>query len=308
MWSSKRASCLIVRHASTKSSSTSDHCLQLVKKRDYEGFLASLLLPHCARQSALAIRAFNVETSNISEAVKDRTIGLMRIQFWKDSIAAMGEKNPPGQPVVIELDRAVRKHSLSKDLLVRIVTGRQAFLSDKPFDTLDDVESYGQDCFASLHNLVLQCLNDPSSEGDSVMNGHARHAARQLGMAQALVTLLRGVPYNAAKRKVFLPAALMSSHGVSAEKVIRGKAGEDEGMKLVVETIASRAQEHLENCRFRAKYLDGRQKSVLLPAVGVDAYLYALSEAKCDVFDARLQKTSPWMPISMCYHRFRQTF
>ncbi|XP_058031579.1 NADH dehydrogenase (ubiquinone) complex I, assembly factor 6-like [Ahaetulla prasina] len=37
------------------------YCLDLLRKRDYEGFLCALLLPAESRASVLALRAFNVE-------------------------------------------------------------------------------------------------------------------------------------------------------------------------------------------------------------------------------------------------------
>lgn len=37
------------------------HVVFLLRSRDYDGFLSSLLLPKEARRSSLAVRAFNVE-------------------------------------------------------------------------------------------------------------------------------------------------------------------------------------------------------------------------------------------------------
>ncbi|XP_021564881.1 NADH dehydrogenase (ubiquinone) complex I, assembly factor 6 [Carlito syrichta] len=42
-------------------SSTGHYCLELLRKRDYEGYLCSLLFPAESRSSAFALRAFNVE-------------------------------------------------------------------------------------------------------------------------------------------------------------------------------------------------------------------------------------------------------
>ncbi|PNJ44393.1 NDUFAF6 isoform 12, partial [Pongo abelii] len=40
---------------------TDHYCLELLRKRDYEGYLCSLLLPAESRSSVFALRAFNVE-------------------------------------------------------------------------------------------------------------------------------------------------------------------------------------------------------------------------------------------------------
>lgn len=42
-------------------SGSEQYCLELLRKRDYESYLCSLLLPAESRSSALALRAFNVE-------------------------------------------------------------------------------------------------------------------------------------------------------------------------------------------------------------------------------------------------------
>lgn len=57
-----------------------DHCVTLVQKRDYEGYLCGLLLPSAAsRESYFAIRALNVEVAGIKDAsrlVTGRTRGV----------------------------------------------------------------------------------------------------------------------------------------------------------------------------------------------------------------------------------------
>jgi NADH dehydrogenase [ubiquinone] 1 alpha subcomplex assembly factor 6 len=287
--------------------SRSDYCLDLVRKRDHEGFLCSLLLPHRVRQSALAIRAFNAEISAVRDSVSDRTIGQMRMQFWRDvveemyAVPAVASKS---QPVVAGLQRAVREHRLSKELLLRMISARDTLLAEKPFPNIDAAEEYGKDAFSSANYLVLECLKKANDES---ISGHARHAANQLGKAQGLATMLRGVPHNASKRRaVFLPTDVMMTHGVSAESVVRGK--DSEGLRHCVEVVASRAQEHLEGCRFRQKYLSTEERLVMLPAVAVDAFLSRLHRAKCDVFDSSLQSRDSMLPLTLYWRKWRRTY
>lgn len=119
------------------------------------------------------------------------------------------------------------------------------------------------------------------------------------------MTLLRATPYNALqRRKVLLPLDLMSEHKISAESVIRSRESPD----IVIEVIASRAQEHLENCRFRAKYLSRDQKLAMLPAVLVDSYLERLSRAKCNVFDDKLRQRDSMLPLTLYWKRFQRSY
>eukprot|EP00064_Thunnus_orientalis_P024283 superscaffoldBa00010192_g24568 len=117
-----------VHRAASSATADSQHnekfCLDLVRSRDYDGFVSSLLLPEEARRSSLALRAFNVELAQVKDSVSQKTIGLMRMQFWKTAIEEIYRDEPPNQPVSNELWRAVRKHYLTKRWLLRIITER----------------------------------------------------------------------------------------------------------------------------------------------------------------------------------------
>lgn len=57
------------------------------RKYDYENYLASLLLQQSdLRRTALALRAFNVELSQIRDLTKTDSIAQIRFQFWMDII------------------------------------------------------------------------------------------------------------------------------------------------------------------------------------------------------------------------------
>ena len=287
-------------------SGRSDYCLNLVRSRDHESFLSALLLPKRVRQPALAVRAFNAEIAAVRDSVSERTIGLMRMQFWRDAVDEIfeekeGTDSKSKQPVVAALKMAAREHCLSKELLLRMISAREVFLNDRPFDSVAAVEDYAHDAFSSANYLILECLDS------EVTSGHARHAANQLGKAQGLVTLLRAAPHNASRRRqVHLPSDLLMEHGVSAESVVRG--GDSEGLRRVAEAVAARAEEHLQSCRFRQKYLSREERLVMLPAVAVDAFLARLHKAECNVFDARLQARDSTLPLALYWRKLRRTY
>ena len=62
------------------------HCLELVKRTDHEHYLTNLLLPEKIITDSFAIRALNAEISGVRDNVTDKTLGLVRLQFWQDSI------------------------------------------------------------------------------------------------------------------------------------------------------------------------------------------------------------------------------
>ena len=215
------------RRASTRDRSSSTYCMDLVKRRDYEHYLTSLLLPEKNRQMGFALRALNVEISSIRDNVSETATGRMRMQFWKDAINVIyknkniednheAKQTIPSHPVVIELHRCLLKHpNVSMDLLNRLIGSREIFLSDhqQPFQSMEDVEKYSEQAFSSINNILLECLIDQQKVTD--LHGHARHCANQLGKAEGIVTLLRALPYNATRRRVYIPLSLLVSHKIS---------------------------------------------------------------------------------------------
>jgi len=278
-----------------------EYCIELVKRTDHEHFLTNLLLPESIRTDSFAIRALNAEVASVRDNVSEKTIGLLRMQFWRDTIENLYQDQVPQHPVAIQLHKLIKQHNPSKELFERLISSREQFLSDKPFDNLEQVEQYGDQAFSSVYLLLLELMDNDS--------GHAKHAATQLGKCEGLVTLLRAAPYNATKRRCYLPTELLLEQGVSAEKIVRGGGEEhDQAVRDVVEVIASRAQQHLDSCRFRLKYLNRDHKLLLLPAVAVDAYLDKLSKAKCNVWDRTLHSRNSWLPMSLYWHKFKHTY
>lgn len=164
------------RHfSSTKGGRTEpgQYCLDLVKRLDHEHYLANLLLPSALRTAAFTLRAFSCEVAGIRDNVTDKTIGLVRVQFWKDAISGMYEDGTkvPQHPVAMELAKMVVKHKPSEQLLQNLAGSRDYFLSDKPFDSLEQVEQYGEKAFSSVYLVLLEIAGNT--------NGHVKHAATQ---------------------------------------------------------------------------------------------------------------------------------
>uniref|UniRef100_A0A671VIG4 NADH dehydrogenase (ubiquinone) complex I, assembly factor 6 n=1 Tax=Sparus aurata TaxID=8175 RepID=A0A671VIG4_SPAAU len=225
--------------ATTDSQINEKYCLDLVRSRDYDGFLSSLLLPKEARRSSLAVRAFNVELAQVKDSVSQKTIGLMRMQFWKVAIEEIYRDDPPNQPVSAELWRAVRKHYLTKRWLLRIITEREKDLEDRAYRNLQELEAYSENTQSSLIYLLLECLG--------VKDVHADHAASHIGKAQGIVTSLRATPYHSSRRKVYLPMDICMLHGASQEDFIRGNR--EQNVRDVTYDIASQAHVHLQHAR-----------------------------------------------------------
>lgn len=272
--------------------------MDLVRSRDYDGFVSSLLLPEEARRSSLALRAFNVELAQVKDSVSQKTIGLMRMQFWKTAIEEIYRDEPPNQPVSNELWRAVRKHYLTKRWLLRIITEREKDMDDRAYRNLQELEKYSENTQSSLLYLLLECLG--------VKNVHADHAASHIGKAHGIVTCLRATPYNSSRRKVYLPMDICMLHGASQEDFIRGSR--EQSIRDVTYDIASQAHVHLEHARSFSHDVPAAATPAFLQTVVLEDYLQRVRRADFDVFHPSLQNRNPLLPIQLYFRSWKKTY
>uniref|UniRef100_A0A4W6D4D4 NADH dehydrogenase (ubiquinone) complex I, assembly factor 6 n=1 Tax=Lates calcarifer TaxID=8187 RepID=A0A4W6D4D4_LATCA len=271
--------------------------LHLPRSRDYDGFVSSLLLPEEARRSSLALRAFNVELAQVKDSVSQKTIGLMRMQFWKTAVEEIYRDDPPNQPVAAELWR-VRKHYLTKRWLLKIITEREKDLDDRAYRNLQELEAYSENTQSSLIYLLLECLG--------LKNVHADHAASHIGKAQGIVTCLRATPYHSRRRKVYLPMDICMLHGASQEDFIRGSR--EPNVRDVVYDIASQAHVHLQHARSFSHNVPAAATPAFLQTVVLEDYLQRVRKADFDVFHPSLQNRNPLIPIQLYFRSWKKTY
>ncbi|KAF3692428.1 NADH dehydrogenase (ubiquinone) complex I, assembly factor 6 Precursor [Channa argus] len=284
--------------AAVDSQHNEKYCLQLVRSRDYDGFVCSLLLPEEARRSSLALRAFNVELAQVKDSTSQKTIGLMRMQFWKTAIDEIYRDEPPNQPVSAELWRAVRKHYLTKRWLLRIVTEREKDLDDRAYRNIQELEMYSENTQSSLIYLLLECLG--------LKDVHADHAASHIGKAQGIVTCLRATPYHSSRRRVYLPMDICMLHGASQEDFIRGSR--EQNIRDVVYDIASQAHVHLQHARSFGHNVPPAATPAFLQTVVLEDYLQRVRKAHFDVFHPSLQKRNPILPIQLYIRSWKKAY
>ncbi|XP_006076320.1 NADH dehydrogenase (ubiquinone) complex I, assembly factor 6 isoform X2 [Bubalus kerabau] len=260
-------------------SGTDRYCLELLRKRDYEGYLCSLLLPAESRSSAFALRAFNVELAQIKDSVSEKTIGLMRMQFWKKTVDDIYGDNPPHQPVAIEL-------------------WKEKNLDDKAYRNIQELENYAENTQSSLLYLTLEILG--------IKDLHADHAASHIGKAQGIVTCLRATPYHGSRRRVFLPMDICMLHGVSQEDFLR--KSQDRNVRDVVYDVASQAHLHLKHARSFHRSVPVKAFPAFLQTVALEDYLKKIQQVDFDLFHPSLQRKNTLLPLSLYIQSWRKRY
>lgn len=264
----------INRHSSEYSSS--------YRKYDRPSYILSTFIPTQSQTFYLALRALNISLSMIPDTTSSHTIGLMRLQFWRDTVTRTLSGSPPKEPVAVLLGAAIEDLSkrtggqarLSKGWFLRMINAREQSLTNTPFTDLSALESYAENTYSTLLYLTLSSLPMTSVTVD--------HIASHIGKAAGITAVLRGLPLvafpppanhhtnqssllssggnraEAQQGAITLPLDVMAQAGVIEEEVFR-KGAEATGLKDAVFTVATRASDHLITARQMLKNLRAGQ-------------------------------------------------
>jgi len=186
---------------------------RLVRRHDRDRFLTALFAPAQARESLYALYAFNYEVAKTRESVRETMLGRIRLQWWREAVAAIYDGGPIGHHEVTgPLAEAVAAHGLTRAHFDALIDAREADLDDRPPPSLASLEAYAAATSGSLVLLALEALG--------VRGPDAEEAGRGIGIAYALAGLLRAVPFHAGARRLYLPADLIDAAGIDVERGI----------------------------------------------------------------------------------------
>jgi phytoene synthase len=234
-------------------------------------------MPAAQRRALLAIYAFNVEISRVRDHVSQPLPGEMRLQWWTDMLAGSGHGGVEGNPVAAELLSVIRDHRLPVDLLTRLVDEHQFDLYNDPMPSMAALEGYINDTSSALFSLAARVASRPSETTD--------HLARHAGLAQGLVQVIAMLPWDAARRQLFVPLQLLQQHGSGVEEVFLGK--QTPLARAAIDHLIGEARGHLKTAFDLLADVPPEARPVFLPLALVRRDLKRMSRADSDPFVPR---------------------
>ena len=268
------------------SQDTVAYLADLVRRDDRDRFLMAMFAPRPARDGLMALYAFNAEVAKIRESVSEGLIGHMKLQWWRDVVAAVYEKRavPQGNPVVEALARIVGAHDLPRAHFDALLDARAQDMADESPDDVMELEAYAEGTAARLNFLALQILN--------VRDQASMDAARHTGIAWALTGILRAVLFHARANRFLLPQDLMVAESLTGHDLQERRNAAK--IASVIAHIARTAHAHVDKARSYRAAVDRKALPVLLGAKLTEQYLTGLARRRFDVFDPRhgLQRPS----------------
>lgn len=182
-------------------------CAALVRRHDRERYLVSLFAGAGKRDGLLAILAANHEIAKTAEVVSDPTIGLIRLQWWREAFDGIEAGSPREHEVILPLARVADTHPEVLDHLRRVVDAREADLADDPPADLEALEGYAGETGGEVVAAMARVL------------GADIDMARDLGTAWALIGLVRALPVLIAASRAPLPESLLKENNITLSRI-----------------------------------------------------------------------------------------
>jgi len=160
-------------------------CADLARRGDPDRFLSAMTAPPALRERLFALYAFNLELARIPAVVSEPMLGLMRLQWWRDTVAAAFETGRAGGHVVAgPLAATIRAAELPRAPFERLLDARALDVAAEPFADAAALTAYLRDTGGALMALAARALGD--GDGPAEDAGFALGAASWLAAAPAL--------------------------------------------------------------------------------------------------------------------------
>lgn len=257
----------------------------MVRAADYDRYLSVLFAAKEKREALFALYAFNFEVAKTAEAVSEPTLGLIRLQWWREAIEGIFDGTPRRHVVVLALSAAVERFQLPRLLFDGLIDAREQDLSSTPFAEMANFESYADAVSGHLMRLAARILG-----AGNALDGYAR----SLGIAYALNGLLRSLPHHAARRRIMLPINALIAAELSEEDIY---AGRSDNIRILIDNVIAVVGGHLS-----AVTKERISRSILpafLPAALIRPYVKIMKRSGFDPYRDPVEISVPRKQVAM---------
>lgn len=241
--------------------------MEAARAADRDRYLSALYAPEDKRPALFALYAFNAEIAAVRDRIREPLPGEVRLQWWRDVIAAGTAQAASGHPVAEALVEAIRAYNLPQAAFQNFLDARIFDLYDDPMPSRNDLEGYCGETAGAIIQLASLVLDPSAAPAFANLAGHA-------GCAQAITGLLRLLPLHRARGQCFMPRDVLSAVGSSPEDFVSGDGGA--GVAGALAAMIALADEHLSAFERGAPGLPVSLRPAYLPVALTRAYLNRL--------------------------------
>lgn len=259
-----------------------DHaaCLALLRRSRSNFALPIQLLPAAKRRGTTALYAFCRQADDLVDDEPDVAIARSAVdRFAADLEEALGGGGS-SDPVIRAVVDTVRRFAIPVDYLGDILDGVRMDLDRQSYDTFDELRGY---CRRVASAVGLAAIHIWGFRAPAALP-----AADACGLAFQLTNILRDIPEDLARGRIYLPAADLEESGCAREDLERGRIGPE--FAGLAATEVRRAEELYDQARQLDALLSTDGKPVFRAMFGVyGALLDGVRAAGADIFTRQVK-------------------
>lgn len=206
-----------------------------LRRQDTDRYLSVLYAPENKRPALFALYAFNVEIASVRDRIREALPGEIRLQWWRDVLAAGTVEAGQGHPLATALVEAILAHRLPVSAFDNMLEARIFDLYNDPMPSRTDLEGYCGETASALIQLAALVLDPTAAPNSAEQAGHA-------GCAQAIAGILRLLPLHRARGQCYIPADMLAAVGTTPEAFVAGR--DEAAAGRAIEAMVALGREH----------------------------------------------------------------
>jgi phytoene synthase len=234
-------------------------------------YAAALLAPREARSDLVTLAAYLGEVRRIPLVVRDVTLALIRLQWWRDALAASAPGAATGHPVADAVIEVIRRRGILMDLAIAPLDASEAEMATDPLHEAA-FAGYLDDAGGAPFRLAARVLGITETPETALFLDAAGRAAAATQLAVAL-------PFHL--RCGRLPAS--APYLADLEDFRNSEAATREAASAVTAQLTKLAGDELALARQRSGSMPPAILAATLPAALVPDYLNAVKRPGRDV-------------------------
>ena len=207
------------------------YCQEITRRSASNFYYAFRLLPEARRAALFAVYAFCRFVDDVADDDGRRDPASL-LTRWREELAAV-YAGQPSHPIGRALADAARRFPLEQRHFLDLIRGVEMDLTRRRYATFEDLYEY---CYLVASTVGLLCVDIFGYQ-----NPTAREYAVDLGIAFQLTNILRDVPEDARRGRIYLPLEDLRRFDCSEDDLLAGRYSPRVGALMAFECGRARA-------------------------------------------------------------------
>ncbi|MFP5207255.1 MAG: phytoene/squalene synthase family protein [Acidobacteriota bacterium] len=270
-------------------------CRKIARREAKNFYYAFVALPLARRNAICAIYAFMRQADDLADDESfSREERRRHLDAWMLEWRAVCRGSASGNPAFVAAHDAVQRFAIPVELLDELVAGVSMDLDRAPDGGPDTYSTFGElyrYCYLVASVVGLVSIRIFGYAGD-----RAEKLAEETGIAFQLTNILRDVPEDAERKRVYLPIEDLQAHGLSVSALLErpAKAPPNLAERALLAEYARRAESYYRSAEALLPLIAPESRPALWVLVTIyHALLKRIEQADYNVFTRRASVPTP---------------